>query len=59
MTKTEVAEKILKMEKQLEFLKRFFVQKPDFNIDQRNWEKIRQTAKVVRGKIYKKTYGSK
>lgn len=59
MTKTEVAEKILKMENQLEFLKRFFVQKPDFNIDERNWEKIRQTAKAVRGKIYKKTYGAK
>lgn len=59
MTKIEVAEKILKMENQLELLKRFFVQKPDFNIDERNWEKIRPIAKIVRGKIYKKTYGQK
>ncbi len=59
MTKIEVAEKILKMESQLELLKRFFIQKPDFSIDERNWEKIRATAKAVRGKIYKKTYGKK
>ncbi|MEK9153197.1 MAG: hypothetical protein AAB723_01190 [Patescibacteria group bacterium] len=59
MTKIEVAEKILKMENQLEFLKRFFIQKPDFNIDERNWEKVRLTTKAIRGKIYKKTYGKK
>jgi len=45
MNQTKVQEKILNLESELECLKRLLVDKPDFDIDEKNWQKIKSQAK--------------
>jgi len=59
MNQTKVQEKILNLESELECLKRLLVDKPDFDIDEKNWQKIKSQAKKIRGEIYRQFYGKK
>jgi len=59
MSPQAIKEKILNLEKELELIKRSFLEKPDFGVDERNWQMIKPAAKKVRKKVYQKYYGKK
>ena len=40
MKQTIIKKRILNIQNELEFLKRFFIEKPDFDIDEKNWREI-------------------
>jgi hypothetical protein len=57
MTQATLKKKIRGLEAELELLKRVVVQKPDFAIDDMNWQKVRSEAKATRRKLYQRRYG--
>jgi hypothetical protein len=57
MTKTAVKEKLSKMEAEIRLLKKAVAERPNFDIDEINWKKIKPIAKTARAKMYKKYYG--
>ena len=59
MNQQNIKERILNIERELEFLKRLTIQKPDFDIDEKIWRKIRPTAKKIRKELYQKYYEKK
>ena len=59
MTQTQIKGKILNLEAQLESLKKVLTRKPDFVIDEENWNKIRGEAKKIRKTLYRKSYGKR
>ncbi|MEK7062526.1 MAG: hypothetical protein AAB946_00660 [Patescibacteria group bacterium] len=59
MTTTAIKEKIMNLEAQLALIKRSVFKEPDFDVDERNWTKIRPIMKKIRAKVYKETYGKK
>jgi len=59
MNQQVIKEKIFNIERDLEFLKRSFLEKPDFDVDEKNWQMIRAATKKVRKKLYQKYYGIK
>jgi len=59
MKQVIIKRKILNIQNELEFLKRFFIEKTDFNIDEKNWKEIRPTLKEIRKRIYQKSYVKK
>jgi len=59
MKQAMIKNKISNIQNELELLKRFLVEKPDFSIDEKNWRKVKPTIKEVRKKVYQKTYGKK
>ncbi|BCX15628.1 MAG: hypothetical protein KatS3mg097_520 [Candidatus Parcubacteria bacterium] len=56
---TKLREKILNIQSELEILKRVFLKKPDFSIDEKNWKKIRTEIKKLRKELSKKIYAKK
>ena len=59
MPNLNVREKIQTIEGEIEVLKRLVVREPDFEIDEKNWQKIAPEAKKIRRELYRKTYGKK
>lgn len=57
MTQLQVRNTIRRIETELEVLRRAFDREPDFDIDERSWEKIRPTLKRIRRANYRKVYG--
>ena len=59
MNQTIIEKKIFNIQSELDFLKKFFIKKPDFDIDEKNWGKINSEIKKIRNRIYQKFYGKK
>jgi len=59
MNKTNLKEKILNLESKLELLKSSIMKEPDFEIDEKNWKKIRERVKRIRKQLYKEQYEKK
>lgn len=59
MTQAALKEKIFDIEKKLEILKKAIKKEPDFEIDEKNWKKIKPIARKTRKKMYEKYYGKK
>jgi len=59
MKQTIIKKKIFNLQNELEFLKRFFIKKPDFDVDKENWTKVKPEVKKARKKVYQKFYGKK
>lgn len=56
MTNAMIREKIKNLETEIMFLKNAIIEKPDFNIDEKNWKKIKPDLKKVKAKIFKRVY---
>jgi len=56
MKQASVKEKIIGIQAELEILKRALIKKPDFDIDEKNWSKVKSSAKTVRKDLYRKQY---
>ena len=59
MNQTTIKERIFNIESELEFLKRSLSKEPSFDIDEKNWQKVKSEVKKVRKEIYQKFYGKK
>lgn len=56
MTKNTVQKKIMDLENDLNAIKKAVQNKPDFNIDEKNWNKIEKKTKDIRKKLYSERY---
>lgn len=56
-TRSSATKKLGLLEGQLEILKRFFVGKPNAQIDEDNWQSIKKDVKRTRKEIYRQRYG--
>lgn len=56
---TTLKEKILDIQGEVELLKRTLLREPDFNIDERNWQRIKPELIKARKDIFKKFYAKK
>ena len=59
MTDAVIQKRILNLEAELMFLKRAVIKEPDFDVDEKNWAKIRPTIKRARAQVAKEIYGKK
>jgi len=59
MTKTAIKERVLNLKAQIGIIMKAIEERPDFDIDQENWRKVRAIAKKTRKAVYKKSYGKK
>lgn len=59
MSPATVREKIQKIESELELLKRSVVSEPDFDIDEKTWQKMQPEIKSTRKAQYRKLYDKK
>jgi hypothetical protein len=59
MPQTTIKERVFNIESELAQLKKTLKTEPDFDIDERNWNKVKGTAKKIRGQLYKKYYEKK
>lgn len=59
MSETQLKEKIQNIETEVETLKRFLIKKPDFSVDEKNWNQIKADVKKVRSFTFAKVYGKK
>ena len=57
MNQQVIKEKIFNIERDLEFLKRSFLEKPDFDVDEKNWQKVSKELKKSRAKVFQRVYG--
>jgi hypothetical protein len=57
MNKIAVSNKISQLETQIKLLKIATSKQPDFNIDEKNWTKIKPSLKKFRTQVFKETYG--
>lgn len=51
-----IREKIRNLETEIMFLRSAIIEKPDFDIDETNWKKIKPDLKKVKAKIFKQVY---
>ena len=56
MTKTAFTNRVQELEAEVQLLKKAATDQPDFYIDEKNWQKVKGTAKKVRAKLYKERY---
>ena len=56
MEKISVREKINRLEAELYLLKITVIQQPNFEIDEKNWEKVKPALKKARAKMFKTLY---
>ena len=56
MSKSAITEKLKNLEAEVTLLKVAFAQKPDFSVDEKNWQKVKSASKTVRTKLFKKLY---
>ena len=59
MTKTAIKERVLNLKAQLGIIMKAIEERPDFDIDKKNWKKIRIVAKKTRKAVYRRSYGQK
>jgi hypothetical protein len=59
MNKTAIKERVLNLKAQIGIIMKAISERPDFDIDEVNWRKVRTTAKKTRRAIYQKSYGKK
>ena len=59
MTTTLLERKIRKIEGDLEILKKAVRIKPDFSVDEKNWERVKSGVKEIRSARFRKLYGKK
>ena len=59
MNKEAVKEKLLNIQAQIESIKRSLNEKPDFDIDDTNWQRVKSDAKKTRRSIYRRVYAKK
>ena len=57
MNKVSVKNKLISLQADLNLLKKALSTRPDFNVDEQNWRKLKSASKKARKKIFKKTYG--
>ena len=57
MTTTAVQEKLKTIEAQIKILKIAVTKRPNFDIDEMNWKKIKPVLKKARSQVSKKVYG--
>ena len=57
MNKIAVKQKIQNLEAEIKLLKNAVSQRPDFEIDELNWKKIKPALKKARAQTYKEVYG--
>ena len=56
MIKAVVQKRVRAIEAEVRVLKAAVLEKPDFSIDEKNWQKVKGTSKKVRAKLYKARY---
>ncbi len=57
MNRIALKKKISRLETELEIIKTELEEKPDFNIDEKNWQKVKPESKKARRELYRKLYG--
>lgn len=57
MNVTFAKNRILTIEAELDLLKKAYVKKPNFIVDDINWKKIKPAAKKIRRKLFAEVYG--
>jgi hypothetical protein len=55
--RTNVIEKLNKLEREVKTLRRTLLPKIDFEIDEKNWKRIFKELKKSRVRVFKKIYG--
>ena len=58
MTKTAIKNKILDLQVQLNFLLNAVRERPDFDIDEKNWLELKKSSQKTKKKLYQKFYGN-
>lgn len=56
MTNTAFKNRVQELEAEVQLLKKAATEQPDLSVDEKNWQKIRGTAKKIRAKLYKERY---
>lgn len=56
MTNAVIQKRLFKIEAEIKLIKRAVSKRPDFSIDEKNWQKVKTTVKKVRSKLYKERY---
>ena len=56
VTNTAFKNRVQKLEAEVQLLKKAATEQPDLSIDEKNWQKVKGTAKKVRAKLYKERY---
>lgn len=59
MSPTTVKDKILDLQAELDLIKQSLIKEPNFDVDDKNWGKVKLEAKKIRKKVYQKYYGKK
>lgn len=57
MTQATVIKKVLDLEAEIKTLKQKIEKEPDFDVDEANWQKVKQEVKKVRARLYQSRYG--
>ena len=57
MKQATVNAKIQNLEAEIKLLKRAVSKRPDFGIDETNWQKIKSSVKKARAEVSKEIYG--
>ena len=57
MTKTAVKEKLNSLEAEIQILRTAVTERPDFDIDEINWKRVKPALKKARAQTYKEVYG--
>ena len=56
VTKTAFKNRVQELEAEVQLLKKAATEQPDFSIDEKNWNKVKGTAKKIRAKLYRERY---
>ena len=56
MNKIAIKEKINILEAEIRLLKNAVISRPDFNVDEENWKKLKSDSKKIRAKLFKSRY---
>lgn len=59
MNKTVIATKLQNLQAQITLIRQAVTDRPDFDIDEKNWARIRPTVKRIRKALYRERYGKK
>lgn len=57
MNRITLKKKISELETELEIIKTKLEEKPDFGVDESNWQKVKPDSRKVRKELYRKLYG--
>ncbi len=56
MNKIAIATKLQSLQAQITLLSMAVAERPDFDIDEKNWAKIKPALKKARAQVFKQTY---